>query len=70
MALNPQEIGTPLWQKLKELHELTLVKWRRRLENPRITEAERIELAWKIYTIKDFLALGEPERKQETDPDT
>lgn len=60
MKLSPHEVGQPLWQKLVEHHEAELVKLRARIENPRINEAERIELAWKIHTIKRFLALGHP----------
>lgn len=67
MKLAPHEVGTPLWQKLIGHYEETLTKYRARIENPRITEGERIQLAWQIHTIKEFLALGQPERKQETD---
>lgn len=70
MKLSPHEVGQPLWQKLKEHWEEKLSKLRARIENPTISEAERIKLAWRIYTIKECIALGEPERKQETDPDT
>ena len=61
MKLNPAEIGSPLWQKLVEHHEEKLAKYRGRIENPRILEAERIELAWKIFMIKEFLSLGTAE---------
>jgi hypothetical protein len=59
--LNQAEVGSPLWQKLVAHHDAELVKLRARIENPRITEAERIELAWRITGIKKFLALGNPE---------
>lgn len=58
--LNPAEVGSPLWQKLVAHHDAELVKLRARIENPRITETERVELAWKIHTIKKFLSLGNP----------
>lgn len=67
MKLNPHEIGTPLWDKLARHHADKLTKLRARIEQPRISEAERIELAWRIYAIKDFLALAEPAQKTETD---
>jgi hypothetical protein len=64
MKLAPHEIATPLWGKLVEHHQATLTKFRARLENPRIEEPERRELAWRIHTIKEFLALAEPERER------
>ena len=60
MKLTPYEIGQPLWQKLVEHHEEKLAKYRARIENPRILEAERLELAWKILVTKEFLSLGKP----------
>lgn len=67
MKLAQHEAASPLWQKLKTHHESILAQKRSRLENPRIEEKERIQLAWQIDTLKEFLALGEPERKKETD---
>jgi len=67
MKLAPHEIASPLWQKLKSHTEAQLERKRSRLENPRIDERERIQLAWQIDTWKELLALGEPERKQEID---
>lgn len=58
--LAPHETGSPLWQKLVAHHDAELVKLRARIENPRITETERIELAWRITGIKKFLSLGKP----------
>lgn len=65
MKLLPSEVASPLWSKLCEHYEPLLAKARARLENPRITEAERIELCWKIAGLKDFLALAVPEEKKE-----
>jgi len=67
MKLSPHEVATPLWTKLTEYHEAELVGLRARIENPRITEAERIQLAWTIHAIKKFLSLATPETEQETD---
>ena len=67
MKLAAHEVASPLWQKLKDHHESVLAAKRARLENPRIEERERIQLAWQIDTVKEFLALGEPGRKQKTD---
>lgn len=68
MKLNQAEIGSPLWQRLKAHHEQILAEKRARLENPRIAEPERIQLAWEIHTIKQFLAIGQPvAEKPETD---
>ena len=60
MSLSPFETATPLWAKLVEIHEAKLAKLRARIENPRIGEPERIELAWRIHAIKEFLALANP----------
>ena len=62
MKLNVAEVGTPLWTKLVEYHQPLLAKYRARLENPQMPEAERIALCWKIAAIKEFLALGEPNK--------
>lgn len=64
MKLTPYETNTPLWAKLVEHYTPILTKYRARIENPRIAETERIELAWKIASIKDLLALAEPEREK------
>lgn len=64
MKLAPHEIATPLWQKLVEHYTPILAKYRARLENPRIDEKERIELCWRIATIKDLFELAEPARKK------
>lgn len=61
--LNPHEANTPVWQKIEQHLNTQLAKKRERLENPRIAEAERIQLAWQIDTYKEFLALGQPEKK-------
>jgi len=67
MKLTAVEVGTPVWHKIMAYYEPKLVKHRDRIENPRITEAERIEIAWRIAGIKELIALGnlEPERKQQ-----
>ena len=65
MKLTPHEIALPLWNKLTEHYTPILAKYRARIENPRITEADRIELAWRIAGIKDFLNLATPEEKKE-----
>jgi hypothetical protein len=67
MKLAPHEIATPLWDKLERHYQAILAKKRERLENPRIGEQERLQLAWEIHTIKDFIALGKPEAKKEAD---
>lgn len=64
MKLNAAETGTPLWTKLVEYHLPILAKYRARIENPLLPEAERIALAWQIKSIKEFLALGEPDAKK------
>lgn len=66
MKLNAHEYGTPLWTKLSDHYTEKLCKYRSRIEVPSITEAERIQLAWKIWSVKELLALAEPEREQET----
>lgn len=67
MKLSPHEINTPLWSKLTAHYEPILAKHRARLENPKIHEAERLELCWKIAAIKELLAMAVPEQKQQTD---
>ena len=62
MKLELHEVSSSTWHKLKTHYEEVLSKKRERLENPRIAESERIQLAWEIHTIKDFLATGTPER--------
>jgi hypothetical protein len=64
MKLAAHEIATPLWTKLVANYEPELARLRARAENPRMIEAERIELLWQIKFIKDFLALAEPEQKK------
>lgn len=64
MRLTQYEIATPLWTKLVEFYTPELVRLRARAENPKMPEAERIELLWQIKFIKDFLALAEPEQKK------
>ena len=66
MKLTGLEIGSALWAKLVAHYEPMLAKYRARLENPLIPETERIALCWQIKSIKEFLALGEPELKKET----
>lgn len=66
MKLTHLEIGSPLWAKLVAHYEPKLVTYRARLENPNIPETERIALCWQIKSIKEFLALAEPELKKET----
>ena len=61
--LAPHESGSPLWQKIEAHIKFRLIKHRARIENPRITEAERMQLAWQIATIKEFLAMGNPARE-------
>ena len=60
MSLSPFETDTPLWAKLVAIHEAKLVKLRARIENPRISEPERVQLAWTITSIKEFLSLANP----------
>lgn len=64
MKLNAAETGTPLWNKLVEYYTPLLAKYRARLENPLLPEAERVALCWQIKSIKEFLALGEPDVKK------
>ena len=66
MKLNPHEVATPLWGKLVGHYTPILAKHRARLENPRLPEAERIELCWKIAAIKELFELAEPDRKAVT----
>lgn len=67
MKLGPHELGSPLWQKLETHYRTKLATYRAEIENPRIKPERHIELAWKIATIKGFLALAEPGQEQETD---
>lgn len=67
MKLTPHETNTPLWVKLSEYYATKLAKYRSRIEQPRITEAERVQLAWQIQGIKELLELAEPDREAETD---
>lgn len=64
MKLTPHEIAQPLWAKLVDHYTPLLAKHRARLENPALPEVDRIALCWQIKSIKDFLALAEPEQKK------
>ena len=64
MKLNAAETGTPLWLKLVDWYTPILAKYRARLENPLLPEEERVALCWQIKSIKEFLALGEPDAKK------
>ena len=64
MLLSPHEIATPLWQKLVAHYAPQLAAHRARLENPLLPEVERVALCYKIQSIKNFLALAEPEQKK------
>lgn len=66
MKLTQHEVAQPLWSKLVDHYSPLLAKHRARLENPALPESERIALCWQIKSIKDFLALGEPEQKKVT----
>lgn len=66
MKLAPHEVATPLWAKLTDHYIPLLAKHRARLENPALPESDRIALCWQIKSIKDFLALAEPEQKKVT----
>lgn len=59
MKLTPHEINTAVWQKIDDHYKPILAKYRARIEQPRIEEKERIELAWKIAGVKELLALAE-----------
>ena len=61
--LNSHEVGTPLWGKLSEHYEAKLAKLRAQLENPRIDESKRLELAWRISEVKAFLSLAMPDTR-------
>ena len=63
MKLSQHEIQTPLWAKLVEHHNEELRRMRARAEHPLCPNEERMGLLWRIYQIKEFLALAEPERK-------
>lgn len=64
MKLTAQDIGSPLWAKLVAHYQPLLAKYRARIESPRISEPERIELAWRISGIKEFLILGDQETEK------
>lgn len=64
MKLTPHEVAQPLWSKLVDHYTPLLAKHRARLENPALQESERIALCYKIQSIKEFLALAEPEQKK------
>lgn len=59
MKLSQSEVQSPLWVKISNYYSSMLVKYRGRLENPRIEERERLELCWRIYEIKNLLMLAE-----------
>lgn len=61
--LTSHECQTEVWQKLMTHYKPMLAKHRRRLELPEIEERERVALCWQIQTIKQLIALGEPDEK-------
>lgn len=63
MKLSQHEASTPLWGKIEKHYSAELTRYRARIENPRIEEKERIELAWKIAVIKGLLASASEEQK-------
>jgi hypothetical protein len=63
MKLSQHDVASQCWQKIKTYYDEVIAKKRERLENPRISDAERLQLAWEIDGIKKVLAHGEPERK-------
>ena len=65
--LSNSDIGTPCWRKLKDFYSSELADMRRRIENPRMLESERIALCWKIEMVKGLLSLGDSTQKDVTD---
>jgi hypothetical protein len=63
VKLSQHDVASQCWQKIKTYYDEVIAKKRERLENPRISDAERLQLAWQIDTVKEVLSLGEPERK-------
>lgn len=66
MNLSPHETGSALWQKLEAHLNERLAKHRARLET-RLIEADTVRLRGQIAEIREFLAMGQPERETETD---
>lgn len=64
--LTPFECQSETWQKLMRHYKPLLAKYRARLESPSTEERERVALCWKIDTIKQLIALGEPDEKNVT----
>ena len=68
LHLTAAERQSSLWQKLAEQLEIKLAGYRAKVENPMLSEADRLALCWRIREIKEFLALGEaPAPKREMD---
>lgn len=63
--LTDAERHSSCWVKLMTLYAGRLAGYRSRLENPRISESERIELCWRIAAIKELCALADPGRNSE-----
>lgn len=58
MKLTQHEINSPTWQKIEEHYAAQLSSLRARLEVPTIKEEKRVELAWRIFEIKNLLSLA------------
>lgn len=63
MRLTNVEISSSLWNKLVDHYTPMLAKLRARAENPKLSEAERMPLLWKITHIKELLEMAEPSTK-------
>lgn len=63
LRLTAQEVREEGWKKLEAYYEAELAEKRRKLENPRAIESERIRLCWQIDMIKRFLSHSEQGHK-------
>lgn len=61
------DLDSACWVKLGDIMHARLATLRAKVENPRLTEGERLELCWRISEIKRFLDLGNLDQKRETD---
>ena len=63
MQLTPLEIASPLWQRLTDHYGVLLAKLRARIENPALSESDRMPLLHQIAHIKALLEMAEQPKK-------
>ena len=64
MKLTQLEIASPLWQRLTDHYGVLLAKLRARIENPALSEADRMPLLHQIVHIKALLAMADPPKNE------